>query len=171
MRITLFVILLCGLVSCPAVAAGPGLQDDLLAKLEGSWVLQGTIASQETTHDVVAEWVLGHYYLRLHEVARERDADGAPAYEAIVFLGRDEASEGYACLWLDSTGGSGLVAEGIGHARRDGDSLPFVFDDGTGSRIHNTFHYDRKTDTWTWVIDNEKEGARSSFAKVSLRRK
>jgi hypothetical protein len=171
MKITFVTALLCGLVSFPAVADGPGLQDDLLERLAGTWVLQGTIASQETTHDVAAEWVLGHYYLRLHEVSREHDGDGTPEYEAIVFLARDDAPGRYACLWLDSTGGSGLVAEGIGHATRDGDSLPFVFDDGTGSRIHNTFRYDRETDTWTWVIDNEREGARSGFAKVSLRRK
>jgi len=33
--------------------------------------------------------MLGHEYVRMHEVSRERAANGAPAYEAIVLFGRD----------------------------------------------------------------------------------
>lgn len=39
----------------------------------GSWLLSGTISGAEFTHDVVAEWMLGHQYLRFHEVACEED--------------------------------------------------------------------------------------------------
>src|SRR5579872_4632366 len=36
----------------------PTFHDPLLDHLAGNWVLQGTIAGKETTHDVEAAWVL-----------------------------------------------------------------------------------------------------------------
>jgi len=53
--------------------------DQLLDHLTGTWVLQGTIMGKETTHDVAAEWVLGHQYVRIHEVSREKNSQGLPA--------------------------------------------------------------------------------------------
>ena len=50
---------------------------ELLDHLTGHWVLQGTIAGKQTTHDVEAEWLLKREYLRLQEVAREKDAPKA----------------------------------------------------------------------------------------------
>src|SRR5208282_4812975 len=41
-------------------AQQPPVQSPLLDHLAGKWVLQGTIAGQETTHDVDADWVLDH---------------------------------------------------------------------------------------------------------------
>lgn len=112
-----------------------------------------------------------HEVRPLHEVARGREPDGAPLYESIVFIGWDEPSGRYACLWLDSTGGGGLaIPVVIGHAKRSGDTLPFLFDTSDGSLIHNTFAYSRDTDTWTWAIDNESDGERTPFARVTLTR-
>jgi len=154
-----------------AGAARAGLDDELLDRLAGSWVMEGTIAGQDVTHDIDSEWVLGHNYIRLHELSREKDESGGPAYEAIVFIGKDPVSGGYACLWLDQTGGGGLVGDAIGHAVPGDDEIPFVFGDPSGGVIYNTFSYDRDSDTWSWAIDVEKDGQRSEFARVSLRRK
>jgi hypothetical protein len=55
-----------------AGAQQPTFHDALLDHLAGSWVLQGTIAGRPTTHDITAEWVLAHQYLRLQEVSREK---------------------------------------------------------------------------------------------------
>ena len=107
----------------PASAEPPVYADPLLDRFIGTWVLRGQIAGKDTTHDVVAEWVLGHEYVRLHEVAREKDGKGNAAYEAIVFIGSGRPSHEYACLWLDSTGGGGLAPEGIGHAMRVGGEI------------------------------------------------
>src|SRR5580692_248082 len=52
-------------------AQQPTQRDPLLDHLAGSWILQGTIAGRETTHDIESEWVLGHEYLRIHETSRE----------------------------------------------------------------------------------------------------
>ena len=147
-------------------------QEPLLEHLTGSWVLQGTIAGRETTHDVAAEWVLGHEYVRLHETSREKKASGQPAYEAIIFIEWDETSSQYRCLWLDSTAGGGLSAQGIAHGKRSGDGIAFLFKDkDNDSSIHNTFAYSKSTDTWQWLIENEAGGKVSEFARVKLTRK
>jgi hypothetical protein len=161
------------LFALPAAADTP-LRDrgTVLDRLAGQWVLTGTIAGQPTTHDVDAGWVLQGHYLRLHELARETDpATGAAAYEAIVLVGWDEPTGRFACLWLDVTGGSGLCDEGIGHAGPGDEALAFVWDDGNGRRIHNTWTHHPETDTWSWAIDDEQGGERSAFARVVLRRR
>lgn len=147
------------------------LNDELLDKMAGEWVLQGTIAGQVTTHDITAQWVLEHEYLQLHEVSREKDAKGRAAYEAIVTIGWDPPSSQYACLWLDTTGGGGLNAQAIGYARRQGSQIPFLFKSPDGSLFHTTFFYDAKTDTWEWRMDAEEKGQMKPFARVKLTRK
>jgi hypothetical protein len=145
-------------------------EDELLDRLAGDWVMRGTIAGEEVVHDVSARWILAHHYLQFTEVSRETDESGNPAYEAQVTIGWDEATQTYACLWLDVTGGEGLSNGVIGRATREGDSIPFVFGMDETSAIHNTFVYDSETDTWRWVIDNVREGRRERLADVTLDR-
>jgi len=168
MRTLLGVLASLALISCSAWATEPSFQDPLLEHLAGKWVLRGTIGGQVTTHDIAAEWVLGHQYLRLHEISREKTPQGQPAYEAIVLIGWDEAGQQYACLWLDSTGGGGLTGQAIGHAKREGDSISFLFKGGDGSTFHTTFAYDRTTGTWQWLMDGEEGGKLQPFARVKL---
>jgi hypothetical protein len=137
----------------------------------GKWVLLGTIEGKETTHDIDTEWVLGHQYVRLHEVSREKNAQGQAEYEAIVFIGWDQPSSQYACLWLDSTGGGGLTAPAIGHAKRSGDEIAFLFKSADGSIFHTTFAYSKGTDSWQWLMDGEEGGKLQPFARVKLTRK
>jgi len=156
-------------MSLPAFTQQSAAQDPLLERLTGSWILQGTIAGRETTHDIEAEWVLGHEYVRLHETSREKKPQGQAAYEAIIFIEWDESSSEYRCLWLDSTGGGGL-AQDIAHGKRRGDEIAFLFKDKDSS-IRTTFAYSKGTDTWQWLIDNEADGKVSQFARVKLTRK
>jgi len=170
MKTIVCVVALCLLVALPATAQEVGFQDELLDRLAGNWLMQGTIAGDEVNHDVVAEWVLAHGYLRLHEVAREKDDRGEPAYEAIITIGWDEPSSRYVCQWLDSTGGGGLIGEGLGYAQPDnGDEIAWVFDTPT-ILIHNTFTYRRDSDTWQWAIDTGQAGNLTPFARVTLTR-
>jgi hypothetical protein len=156
------------LVLLPVSAQQTTFQDPLLDHLTGTWVLRGTIDGKETTHDIISEWVLGHQYVRLHEVSREKDAKGQAAYEAIVFIGWDQPSGEYACLWLDSTGGGGLSAQAIGYAKRGGDEMAFLFKGQNGSRFHTTFAYDKKSGTWQWIMDGEEGGKLQPFARLKL---
>lgn len=52
-------------------------------------------AGQQATHDITAEWVANHQYLRLHEVSRQRMADGKPQYDAFIHIGWNEGKKVY----------------------------------------------------------------------------
>ncbi len=144
--------------------------DSLFPRLIGSWLLQGTIARRQTTHDVSFAWLLGQRYVQMHEVSRELEADGHPAYEAVVLFGRDPQSGEYAALWLDNTGTSAFDPIGTGRGYVAGDSIPFLFRYSSSSSFHTTFVYDRARDAWHWHMDNDSAGVRRPFARVTLTR-
>ena len=52
-----------------------------------------------------------------------------------------------------------------------GDSIPFVFNYTATDRFHNTFVYNRATDSWQWHLDNDSSGVRRPFARVTLTRR
>lgn len=140
----------------------------LLDHLAGSWLLQGRIAGKHTTHDVQARWVLRHEYLELHEVSREKNGLGEPAYEAIILLSWDPKLSQYACLWLDSTEGGALTSNVTCRATPSGDSIPFRFTISPSDSIQTTFIYRKASDTWQWLIDNVTSGKSERFADVEL---
>ena len=148
-----------------AQAAQP---DPLLDRLIGTWVLRGTIAGEQVVHDVTCRWVLGAEYVEIHEVSRAKTPNGAPQYEAIVFVGRDPKTQMYSILWLDNTAFGAFAPAGTGHAMAAGDSIPFVFGGPPTDRILNTFVYNRAANTWRWHIDNESANGRRVFARVTL---
>lgn len=159
------------LISFSALAQPSTFQDPLLDRMIGKWVLQGTIAGRNTTHDIVSEWVLGHQYMRIQEVSREKDARNQPAYEAIILIGWDPQSSQYTCLWLDNTGPWDFTSQAIGRAKRSGDAVTFRFGSNDGSSVNTTFSYNKNADAWQWSIDNETGGKIQAFARVRLTRK
>ena len=121
------VIFALALLCAPAGLFGQGLHpDSLFPRLIGQWVLRGTIARQQTVHDVTFEWLLGREYVQMHEVSRERAPNGTPAYEAVVIFGRDPKTGAYACMWMDNTAAAAFPPEGTGRGSvaGDSDSLP-----------------------------------------------
>jgi len=170
MKATLRFVVLCLLISLPAAAQEPAFQDALLDHFAGQWILEGTIAGAATTHDIEAEWVLGHHSPRFHEVSREK-APGGPTSEAIVFIGLDEPSGRYVCLWLDSTGGSGLKDGVFGYAERGAGELAFQFEIPDAGIFHTMFRYNKEDDSWQWLMDVEEGGKRSPFARLVMKRK
>lgn len=144
----------------------------LADKMTGEWVMTGTIGKEEVTHDVYVDQILKRQYLRIHEISREQDVDGEPAYEAWIHIAWDEENAEFVVMWLDSTGTTNFSAEGVGHGKPDGDRIPFVWKFADGSGIHNTFTYHRASDTWSWKIDNvDKTGKPYPFARLTLKRK
>jgi hypothetical protein len=158
-------------ISFCALAQPTGFQDTFLDHMVGKWVLEGTIAGKNTTHDIVSEWVLGHQYIRIQEVSRDKNAENKPAYEATILIGRDPQSTEYRCLWLDNTGPWDFTSQAIGRAKRGGDNITFRFESNDSSSVNTTFSYDKNGDAWQWSIDNETGGKARAFARVRLTRK
>lgn len=160
------------LLCAPAQLLGQGLHpDSLFPRLIGQWVLRGTIARQETVHDVTFEWMLGREYVQMHEVSRKRKADGTPAYEAVVLFGRDPGTGAYAALWMDNTAAAAFPQEGTGRGSVAGDSIPFLFTEAGKPSFQTTFVYRRAKDLWEWHMDNDSAGVRKPFARVTLTRR
>jgi hypothetical protein len=153
-------------VTAPAWGQQPTFHDELLDHFAGHWRLEGTIAGKKTIHDVDAEWVIEHQYLRFHEVSKEMNPQGLPGYEATVYIGWDGTSSQYACVWLDTYGGLSPVS--LGNAKRDGNRLPFLFkEDGP---FHTTFTYRPESDSWDWSMDNEDKGVLKPFLRATMTR-
>jgi hypothetical protein len=153
-------------------AAAQSLDAPLLDRLVGTWVLRGTIAGKPVVHDVMAQWVLGHQYIQIHETSRPGTVIASHAYDAIVYIGWNPDQQKYSCLWLDSTGGNGLIPTAFGHAPSNPAQLLFTWRGGDGEpTLTNTFDYDRATNTWRWTIDNVEKGKHRPFANVQLTRK
>ena len=151
-----------------ACAQQPPFHDQLLDHFTGNWVLQGTIMGKENTHDVAAEWVLGHQYVRIHEVSREKDSHGQPDYEATVFVGWDQPAGEYVCAWLDTYGG--ITPANIGRAKRDDNEIHFLFTSQDGV-FHTRFIYHPETQNWEWRMDSEEKGGMKPFLRAKLTRK
>jgi hypothetical protein len=162
------ILALAGLLVVSPLRAQSPQRDGLMSHLIGRWVLQGSMAGKEVAHDVTFEWVLGGRYVEMHEVSRERTPGGTPAYEAIVYLVRDPHTNEYAALWLDNTDYNAFYPAGVGRGAAAADSIPFVFTASPNDHFHNTFVYDRTTDTWAWHMDNDDARGRRPFARVTL---
>jgi hypothetical protein len=57
---------------------------------------------------------------------------GEPQYEATVFVGWNEKTRQYACVWMDVYGGA--TSESIGLATPQENELAFVFTDEHGTK-------------------------------------
>ncbi len=144
----------------------------LMEKMTGKWMLRGTINKEKVTHDVFVDRILNRQYVRIHEVSREKDASGKPAYEAWLHIAWDKANGEFVVMWLDNTGITNFSPDGVGHGKPEGDRIPFIWKLADGSGIHNTFAYERTSNTWSWNIDNlDKSGKASPFGRVTLKRK
>ena len=166
------VILVLALLCAPASLFGQALNpDSLFQRLVGHWVLRGTLARQQTVHDVTFEWLLGREYVQMHEVSRELASNGTPIYEAVVLLGRDPKTSEYACMWMDNTAAAAFPPEGIGRGYVAGDSIPFLFHYTATTSFHTTFIYDRANDSWQWHMDNDSSGVRRPFGRLTLTRR
>jgi hypothetical protein len=171
MKTFLMLLTLClQLIPLKSLAQHVSGQDSLLNHLSGKWILDGTIAGNQTTHDVLSEWILGNQYLQLTEVSREKDLKGNPSYDAKVFITWNKSSNLFDCLWLDNTGNEGLRDGAVGHSEFRKDRLEFIFNAADGSIFHTTFIYDKKTDMWQWLMDGEENNKIQPFARLTLMR-
>ncbi len=156
------------LLAMPALAQQATFNDPLVDHLAGKWVLTGQMDKGAVTHDFTAEWVLAHQYLEIHEVSREKNKDGSPAYQAKVFIGWDAGKKIYDCVWLDDYGS--ISTQSLGYAKPNGSTIAFVFQnrDDAGS-FHTTFIWHPENGTWVMDMDNvNPSGKAQPFARATL---
>jgi hypothetical protein len=152
--------------SSSAAQSAAGWQDSFADHLTGTWKVEGKIVGRDVHHEVNAEWVLNHQFLRIHE----KTAANAPAaekpYEAIWFLGYDETSERYVLHLLDIFGAR--FSETLGYGTRAGSELRFIFEYPDGP-FHTTFRWSPETASWQWMLEQkDKDGKWTSFADLKL---
>lgn len=156
---------LSGLRSARAQRDGRGFRfdDDLMAKLEGEWILTRQIRGTEVKNALSAAWVLQHQFLLL----RMRDLASPPRYEADVYIGYSYATSEYVAHWIDNFGGH---FSGVGRGKRNGNSVEFRFEYPDGP-FFNTFTWDPSSSTWTCHLEGvTKDGTRQTFARDRLAR-
>jgi len=137
-------------------------RDELLDKLAGNWKLTRKIRGRTVENSVRAEWVLNHQFLLVHM----KDVATPSTYEAMVYIGYDNASERYVVHWLDLFGGR--FSETLGYGSRSGNSIKFVFEYPDGP-FHNTFTWDEKTGGWNFLLETkDKTGKWVVFAEDTL---
>jgi hypothetical protein len=97
-----------------------------------------------------------------------KDLSSPPKYEAEVYIGYDTTKSRYVAHWIDTFGGGYSL---MGFGVRDGNSLPFTFEDADGT-VRNTFTYDPATQTWTCLIVQKGKDGRDwkTFAEDRLKR-
>jgi hypothetical protein len=171
MKIILPIVLLMALpgflaASAPQAQAVEGWQDDLADHMTGAWKVEGQVLGRDAHHEVNAEWVLNHQFVRIHE----KTAAAAPAsehrYEAIWFLGHDAVSDRYVLHLLDIFGGR--FSESLGYGTRSGNEIRFVFEYPDGP-FHTTFRWSPENATWQWFLEQkDKDGKWTTFADLKL---
>ena len=136
-------------------------EDPLLDSLVGHWNVSREIRGKQERNTLDVEWVLLHQFLELHM----KDVAEPPQYEAVVLIGYDHAGGRYVIHWCDNFGGK---FSSMGHGKRSGDSIEFVFDD-PGAPFYNTFSRDSTNGAWTFLMESQgKDGKRVLFAKDTL---
>lgn len=134
------------------------LQDPFLDGLAGQWQVTRVMQKRTAENTVQAEWVLNHQFLRLYY----RDVAIPSKYEAMVFIGYDNAGKHYVIHWIDVFGGH---FSALGSGKRDGSAVLFTFDYPDGA-FENTFTFDPKARTWTSLMrQKDKTGAWNTFAE------
>jgi hypothetical protein len=139
------------------------LQDTFLDGLVGSWHVVRVMKNRTVENTVQAEWVLNHQFLRLHY----RDVATPSKYEAMVFIGYDNAEKHYVVHWIDVFGGH-FSSRGSG--QREGNALAITFQ-YPDAEFRNTFTFNPKEHTWTSLMrqKDKASGEWTTFAEDSFR--
>jgi hypothetical protein len=170
MRIPSLVILTAVLllpVPLPAQSATEW-RDPLVDRMAGTWKLEGQVMGRDAHHEVHADWVLNHQFLRLQEKTAGSAPNSERTYEAIWFLGYDPISERYVLHLMDVLGAR--YSEILGYGVREGNQIRFVFEYADGP-FHTTYRWNQENDTWEWLMEQkDKKGGWVPFAHLKLTR-
>lgn len=167
LSLLLFCLLLLPVASVTAQAPAEW-HDDLVEHLAGTWTMSGTVMGKDAHHEVQADWVLNHQFLRIHEKTSASAPKDEHPYEAFWFLGYDPDKKQYVMHLMDVFGGT--YSETLGYGTRDGDQIRFLFDYPDGP-FRTVYQWSPAAGTWEWVMDQKgKSGKWTPFADLKLGR-
>jgi hypothetical protein len=130
--------------------------------------VEGQITGREVHHELQADWVLNHQFLRLHDKTAADAPQAEQRYEAIWFLGYDAVSERYVLHLMDVFGAR--FSETLGYGTREGNQIRFVFEYPDGP-FHTTYLWNPEKDTWEWRLEQkDTSGKWTPFADLRLMR-
>lgn len=155
------------LLSLPMMAQAPAdWADGFMNNLAGSWKLGGKVGNSEAHHDVEADWVLNHQFLRIKETTSANAPADERRYDSIWYLGYDTISERYVLHLMDTFGAR--FSETLGYGARDGNQVKFVFEYPDGP-FHNTYRWNAQEKSWQWLMEQKnKDGKWVPFADLKL---
>lgn len=162
--------ILVALVALRAHAQTPAKwDDDLVEHMSGSWKMRGQVMGRDAHHELKAEWVLNHMFLRIHESTSTDAPASEKRYEAIWFLGYDPVSEKYVLHLFDVFGAR--FSETLGYGTGDGNAIHFTFEYPDGP-FHTTFRWSPENGgSWQWLMEQkEKDGKWGNFADFKITR-
>jgi len=160
------VLLLFGAAVLLAGGPPPALKDPFVDNFIGDLSVAREMANGRTIECTVrGEWVLKHQFVQLHYGAGEKE----PQYEALVFIGFDEAAKKHVCHWVDVFGGR---YSGLGRGKLDPNLLGIEFRfDSKEDSLTNRFRFDSERKSWTLLIRQEDNGQWKTFAEGKWTRK
>ena len=144
-------------------------RDDLVEHMSGSWKMRGQVMGRDAHHELKAEWVLNHMFLRIQESTSTDAPASEKCYEAIWFLGYDPVSEKYVLHLFDVFGAR--FSETLGYGTRDGNSIRFTFEYPDGP-FHTTFRWSPDSGGgWQWLMEQkDKDFMLTNFADFKISR-
>jgi hypothetical protein len=152
-------------VSLSAQAPG-GWRDNFVDRLVGTWKVEGQVLGREAHHQVHAEWVLNHQFLRIEEKTSADAPKTESPYDALWFLGYDDVSERYVLHLMDVFGAR--YSETLGYGTRDANQMRFIFEYPDGP-FHTTFRWNPDKDTWEWLLEQKgQDGKWNVFADLTF---
>ena len=147
--------ILVAVIALRSHAQTPGeWHDDLVEHMTGSWKVRGQVMGRDAHHELKAEWVLNHMFLRIQESTSTDAPTSEKRYEAIWFLGYDPVSEKYVLHLFDVFGAR--FSEMLGYGTRDGNSIHFTFEHPDGP-FHTTFRWSPESGGggWQWLMEQK----------------
>lgn len=140
---------------------------DFLNNLVGQWELTGQMGETPLRQSVDAGWTLGGLFVQMYFKSTLPAPAGHKPYEAVYYIGYNEQNDVYVMHLLDTFGVGTSCIVGVG--RREGDSIPFVFD-YEGSPFTNRFSWDAASGAWTFEQTSLEAGNVRTFATKRMTR-
>lgn len=141
---------------------------EFLNQLVGQWELTGQMGVTPLQQSMESKWTLGGLFVEMYFQSTLPAREGQLPYEAVYYVGYNADEDLYVMHLLD-TFGVGLTCI-PGHGKREGNTLPFVFEYRAGPFI-NKFIRDEADDVWLFEQFYFENDNWRTFAKKKMVRR